>query len=367
MAIDFLYTEIGRGHPFYLDGIRQCLPDPTPVQANTVFSCSRGISLLGWRMARAAYQLGSSALGGGLYSRLRGAQTRAQNGMLVKLLVRDVQSAYSIGDTPLVVAHPLLVKALSERTSLFYQHGEVVAPSESLQTGRHTVFVPTPDLADRFMNAGVASAQIIVTGLCIEDALTTQSQDDFTARMSRYASGGPLTLALYSSGAEPLAHVRQLRSCARALLRRGHRVIAFCRQNGRLQTHLESLHQEKGHARESLLTLEPYRDRAMLHERTMAQFSTFDAFLAPSHERTQWALGLGLPMFMTGPAIGTFAPLNRDVLLAAGVARDLPADIDEAWVNAALHRNDSLTDMSLKGWEQHPISGFQTIANVLQT
>lgn len=365
MAIDFLYTEIGRGHPFYLDGIRECLPAAAVGQVNSVFDCSHGISLLGWRMARSAYRLGSSTAGGGLYSRVRGTQKRAQNSKLMALLVRDVRSRYGVGDTALVVAHPLLANALSRRASLYYQHGELVAPAESLLTGQHHVCVPTDAVADAFLGAGLPHGQIIVTGLCIEDALQQQSARLFSERMSRFKTGGPLTLALYSSGAEPLPHVRQLLDCARVLLGRGDRVIAFCRIKGRFHRQLERRLGVPNATTRDGLTLVPYCDRPTLHAKTLEHFPAFDAFVAPSHERSNWALGLGLPLFMTGPAIGTFAPLNRDLLLKSGVACGLPEEIDSEW-GQALHRDGMLAEMSEKGWGQHDISGFRTIAECLQ-
>ncbi|MDA1043649.1 MAG: hypothetical protein O3C57_00340, partial [Verrucomicrobia bacterium] len=70
MTFDFLYAEIGRGHPFYLDGIRSALPDSATVHVDNVFTRSRGISLLGWQLARGAYAWGSSRSGGRVYTRL---------------------------------------------------------------------------------------------------------------------------------------------------------------------------------------------------------------------------------------------------------------------------------------------------------
>ncbi len=365
MAIDFLYTEIGRGHPFYLDGIRDSLSPNTPHAAASVFDCSRGISLLGWQLARTAYRLGSSTAGGGLYSRLRGTQKRAQNSALMDLLVRDIRARYGRDDNRLIVAHPLLVTALQERTSLFYQHGEVVAPAESLQTGRHCVFVPTTTVADAFLHAGLPANQIVVTGLCIEHELEAQSELHRQQRRSRYDAGGPLTLALYSSGAEPWPHVRQLVSCAGALLDHGDQVIAFCRRGQGFHRKLQALSRSQAAAPENRLTIVCYDTRQDLHDQTLAHFAAFDAFVAPAHERANWALGLGLPHVIAGPCIGTFAPLNRDVLLNAGVACDLPADIGTSWA-AALHEDGRLAAMSDQGWGHHNINGFRTIADALE-
>ena len=70
--IDFLYTNIGRGHPFYLDGIMQALVRSGNIsivrQKHDVFELSSGLSLNGWQLARWLYQKGSSGgLVGSIY------------------------------------------------------------------------------------------------------------------------------------------------------------------------------------------------------------------------------------------------------------------------------------------------------------
>jgi hypothetical protein len=108
-----------------------------------------------------------------------------------------------------------------------------------------------------------------------------------------------------------------------------------------------------------------YASRRELNHFTAQLFAHFDYFVAPPHERTNWALGLGLPMLMPGPDIGSYAPLNRRTLLEAGVARELPKDptrVSEAGSLARLLTPGALTRMAEAGWERYPIDGFDRIA-----
>jgi len=99
-------------------------------------------------------------------------------------------------------------------------------------------------------------------------------------------------------------------------------------------------------------------------------FRSFDYFVAPSHERTNWALGLGLPMFVVDPPLGSFAPLNREFLLAHSVARvianareasDLGESLDK------LHKSGELQQMAAAGWGRYDAQGFSRIAEMLQS
>ncbi|MDE0838507.1 MAG: hypothetical protein OSB41_05570 [Kiritimatiellae bacterium] len=363
MAIDILYTEIGRGHPFYLDGVRACLPETVSCRIDTVQACSRGLSQLGWHLARHAYTLGSSTSGGALYSRLRAGQHRAQKGPLAKLLCRDVIRRYETRDTPLLVAHPILVNALKNRPQLYYQHGEVVAPPESLIAGAYTAFVPTSDVADQFISAGMPATQICVTGLCIENSLRQNASRCFDARQARLKANAPLTCALYASGAEPRPHVASLTRFARAAMQAGHRLAVFCKHHGALHQAMRTFENEF----EGQYSVATHSDRASLNTNTSSRFPDFDVLIAPSHERSNWALGLGLPMCILGPCIGTFAPRNRDLLHQAGVACDMPegttADVGR-WFSD-VHESGALATMSSKGWGEYAIDGFNTIASRL--
>jgi len=111
-----------------------------------------------------------------------------------------------------------------------------------------------------------------------------------------------------------------------------------------------------------------YQDRAELNRLTTARFEEFDYFVAPSHERTGWALGLGLPMFVVDPAIGSFAPLNRAFLLECGVADVLGSGVAAAQFGENARRlraSGRLRSMSEAGWQRFDTRGFSNIAQLL--
>ncbi|RKX25395.1 MAG: hypothetical protein DRP45_05970, partial [Candidatus Zixiibacteriota bacterium] len=195
--ITFLYTNIGRGHPFYLDGIAEALSRSdshiTRVEAN-VFEISTGLSGFAWRLVRWLYQRGSSnGLAGALYSRFRRNVDFNKRGPLLGLVGRSLLKWASEQSVPVIVAHPLLVAILRGKADLIYQHGERVCPSSAAIGGADMVLVPTQEAAGPFLEAGYASNQVQITGLCIEPALTGQAEPAFQARVTRLANDGPLT------------------------------------------------------------------------------------------------------------------------------------------------------------------------------
>jgi hypothetical protein len=90
----------------------------------------------------------------------------------------------------------------------------------------------------------------------------------------------------------------------------------------------------------------------------------FDYFVAPAHERTNWALGLGLPMFVLTPDIGPFAPLNHEVLCSSGAAVEVHAGEFSDQLHS-LATNGRLASMAEAGWHPDSISGFAHIADYL--
>ncbi len=108
-----------------------------------------------------------------------------------------------------------------------------------------------------------------------------------------------------------------------------------------------------------------YRTRRELDTLTSLVFPYFDYFVAPAHERVNWAVGLGLPMVALSPTAGPYAPLNLALVQREGVAVD-SLDLGPAntfhWNISKLHREGKLSAMSSAGWNRYPITGFDTIA-----
>jgi hypothetical protein len=113
-----------------------------------------------------------------------------------------------------------------------------------------------------------------------------------------------------------------------------------------------------------------FDDRRQLDGLTARLFDRFDYFVAPSHERSNWALGLGLPMFVVDPPLGSFSPLNREFVLAASVATILAGraeSLDFGGKLGELRARGGLAEMARAGWGRFDIRGFVNIAQFLQS
>jgi len=116
--------------------------------------------------------------------------------------------------------------------------------------------------------------------------------------------------------------------------------------------------------------LQTYADRAELDAITLAHFPARDYFVAPAHERTNWALGLGLPLVILGPDVGTFAPRNRELLSAQQVAAPLHGGAAAEAFGAqldGLRQAGVLAQRAAAGWGRQPINGFLSIADALES
>ena len=381
--LSFLYTNIGRGHPFYLDGIVELAGESErfELSISDVFESSRDISNLGWRLARSLYKIGSTdSIIGQMYNKLRGSTDFNKASTMTNIMGRDIEKKYHGESAPLIVAHPILVGMLSGRKNLLYQHGELAVPKQAVVAGAEYVFVPTEKAAEPFITSGYSSSNVIVTGLCIELCIVNQAETAFKKRMSRFDSSDLLTGAFFSSGAEPKPHIEKLVLAAVSTVKEGHRAIVFAKRNGKLAINLErefrrsnleitTVSEKSQHViseTENILCL--YSDRKTETELVCRFFDKLDFFVAPSHERSNWAMGLGLPMFILEPAIGPFSPLNREILLTAGVAESMnSAEEANQFVEKLneLKKSRELQQMSESGWGKHPITGFQAISDFL--
>jgi len=339
-----------------------------------VFEVSKGLAEIGWKTARWLYRKGSSGgMVGRLYEKLRNGKTD-QPSLLLNLMGQEIVRFYGKSDTPLLVAHPTLVTILRHRPNLIYQHGELIAPDQALVSGAAYVLVPTNDCANRFVAHGYASEQIVVTGLCIELPLVRQATDAFHLRQQRYSGGQPLTGAFFSSGAEPDAHIEALAAAVKSTFEAGHRAVAFAKANGKLARAIpaavpialmdESTENWRG------VRLLTYHNRREENALTARYFPQFDFLVAPGHERVNWAVGLGLPIFMLEPGIGPFAPRNRDLVLDRNCGESLQSLDDAHQLGKRITQakaESRLTTMATAGWGKEPINGFDTIAGWLQS
>jgi hypothetical protein len=385
LRINFLYTNIGRGHPFYLDGILEALVrrgDVRLVRGETdVFEESRGLSRFAWQAARWMYRNGSSpGIVASVYKKLRSNADYNRPSAFLRLMGRDLRRRYSLDPNPIVVAHPILIAILKGKHNLIYQHGELVTPAEAVVAGASKVLVPTDGAAVPFIDSGYDSRDVVVTGLCIEPSLVKQAGDAFTARLKRIGGDDPLVGAFFSSGAEPQQHIEKLVRAAVSAATHGGKVILFAQRDRVfarkaaehfLSTGIEFAGMDSRQFLPADLPpalIVQYASRREENSFAAQLFPTFDYFAAPSHERTNWASGLGLPMFVVGPQIGPFAPLNCELLVHAGVAGQIDSNSNANTFGERLNHlrvSSRLAEMAKAGWEKHRIDGFDNIAEFL--
>jgi hypothetical protein len=240
-------------------------------------------------------------------------------------------------------------------------HGELVAPPEASVRNAERIFVPLAETAAAFAAAGIAREKLLVTGICVENELLPGAPADAVARLERLRGRAPLTLGLFSSGAEPRAHVRCLALAAAAAARAGHRVLAFCAAGGRLERAMA------GRSPGGRVEVIRFSGREDLDQRTAERFGELDLVLSPPHERSNWALALGIPFLLVGPDIGPFAPLNRALLLGRGVAAEISSlTVAERLAEhlAALREGGELSRMAERGTDADR-RGFARAAEML--
>jgi len=360
----FVCADIGRGHPFYLDGLRQelgaLLPPGVPLESHRAPDLSGPAGRLAWFAIRQMYLRGSSpGLWSGLYARLRRNNDYDRDTQALRVLRSALRAGVArAGRGPIVVSHPLLVAALRPHPCVIYQHGELVTPGEAVVLGAHRVLVPTPEAAAPFLAAGYDASTVCITGLCIEPELVAQAEVCFRDRVSRLDSGRSLTGAFFSSGAEPSPHVETLARALGSAVHSGGTADVFVSRGGRFAAVVTGQRKRMSGEESERVRLHSFDSRGELDRLTALQFHAFDYVVAPPHERSHWAIGLGLPMFLVGPDVGPFAPLNRRLLLDQGVARPLE---DGPGFGASLAQwlaQGQLASMANLGWGRHSNLGF---------
>lgn len=367
MSVSLLGSEIGRGHPFYSDGLVRALElagrGDVLARRASVFQVSRGLSLAAWKAVRASYRTaGRGGAVSSLYHRLRGTMDYDRESFLLRVLGRDLKR-WAGEDGVVVVDHPAVVGALGGRADVWYFHGELVAPPEAVVRRAARVLVPREDVAGEFVRGGLRPEQVLVTGVCVENELVDGAPGWASARRERIRSGAPLTIAFFSSGAEPVAHVETLAAGAAAVAASPHRAIVFAARGGRLEAAVRREAARTGSAPEVVT----FDGRAELDRLTAERFALFDAVVTPPHERSNWAVALGVPFLLVGPDIGPFAPRNRALLLGSGVAAEIADAADARKLPETIERlraDGRLLRMSENGADPAP-RGFRRAAELL--
>lgn len=344
-------SEVGRGHPQYLDSVLAAL------RRQGITDVPRVVPR--WRLARLGYRLGGTGgLLTALYGRARSgaAPSRAVLALLDEGLRRRLRDC---GDTVLV-DHPLLAHLLGPVCRVGYVHGEIAAPPSAAVATAWRTFVPLPGTADRLAAAGVRRGSLVTTGLIIEPDLADVAEFAFAARVRRLAAPAPLAVAFFTSGACPRPHLRQIIAGVRSCLAAGHRATLFCGTDPRLPGRFRrALGDPPGLA----LVSAPTRREDVA--RTAGYLPELDVMVAAAHERTGWACGLGLPLFILRPDIGPFAPLNRAFAVARGAAADAGSPAGLPGLLDRLRSSGGLAAMARSGFGDLAIDGAAAVARHL--
>jgi hypothetical protein len=331
-----IYTDIGRGHPNYLDSVLRHLRLNHPVEFSgvsvfSVLSVSQGLSLAGWKAVQTAYRVGArGGLLSSLYSKARSRKAAySGNSALERLLRRDLMRRLSDRETDCLVAHPLLASMLGDHHRVLYLHGEIAAPRESAVPKAERVYVPLPETHERMQSMGVPQDALLQTGLVLEPELCIDRDETARKRIERLQSNQPLTAGFFISGAYPAQHVKMIALAATSCLAAEFDVRLFWGIDPRELRRLLQLLGDVGHeaifddatAKEipdGRLIVVTAKTREAETQRSLSYLPLLDVFCAAPHERVNWAVGAGLPMIMITPTIGSFAAENCAFVLQRG-------------------------------------------------
>jgi len=324
--IVFLSTEIGRGHPNYLDSVfrllqKECSSKEIPYL--NVFNQSKGLSKAGWNLVKRLYFLGGK---GGIstkfYNFFRGKREGvSEDSFFMNILGKDIKKNFDGFEGICQVDHPLTATILSDVCRVWYVHGEIAAPSECAVGGAEKIFVPLKETQAKLVANGVDPESIVITGLVIEPELLKDAKTSFEQRIERIKSQKDLTIGFFSSGAYPPEHIEKIILGTKSIIQNGIRAIVFLgydeKRYKKTEDQLRKLNvrvlvdeEDVPEKKDWQLLLIKGKDRIYDTKKAAELLPHLDAFVAAPHERTNWAVGLGLPLFALFPLIGTFAPQN---------------------------------------------------------
>jgi hypothetical protein len=329
-----LYSDIGRGHPSYLDSLLYLLKDEHPsLVVRTVFDESKGLFLLSWKFVSWLYGISGK---GGLQTRFynfirRRSQKGSHDSLATKLLGRDLKKAYAGFEGICLVDHPLIARSLAGVCRVWYVHGEIAAPAECAIKGVEKILVPLEETKEKLVAQGAEAEAVVTCGLMIEPQLVQDAKVVFKKRLERIKSNQPLMVGFFTSGAYPKEHMEKIMLGAESIIRAKYKAIVFCgtnphkfdwvknRAKGWGVKIVEDREAESPESDDFDLMLVSRKTRQEDTQRAVELIPQLDAFAAASHERTNWAVGLGLPMFVLFPLIGTFASQNFEFAQKQGV------------------------------------------------
>ncbi len=355
MKILAINLEIGLGHPNYLDYVLQAIKQMHPrveIVSRDVLNEEKGLKKLFWQVSKGIYSLG--AKGGlitDLYNKFRSA-SKTPRISVCSIISKDYDK--------ILVAHPILATSFD---CAWYIHGEIAAPKECVLENVKKIVVPTDYTAKRLIAQGVKPEQILVSGLIIAPDLVAGAKENYLNRVARIKSDKPLTIGFFISGAYPPGHIKKMIAGIISLSKENQRVIVFLGTNAnKAKDFLRTLDNKKKreNASESAILFVQGRTRSDYQKRVNKLLPLLDVFVAPSHEHTNWAVGLGLPMFALFPMIGSYAKENFEFAKKQEVVFPLRTIDDTKNLGKAiaeLRSSGILLKMAENGFDKFPING----------
>lgn len=361
-----IYSDIGRGHPSYLDSVIEVLARHTDrYRVVHLADLLTDREQRAWRLARTLYRLGGTGgITTALYNAVRNSRSRPANWQL-RVLGRDLRQRFAGFQGTCLVEHPLVARILAPVCRTVYLHAEIAAPAVAAVVDADRIFAPLEQTAARLKDCGVRREALTVTGLVVEPELARIAESAFEARLIRYRSDRPLTVGLFTSGAYPRPHLDRIVAVARSLAAAGHRPLIIAgtdrAQAERLRTRLTAV------------TIPPgdvlgFGTRQAETTRTIELFPQLDLFVAAAHERTGWAVGLGLPLLTLLPHIGPFARENHRFALEQVTCLPLRTVADASGAGdlvSGLRRSGELERLTRNGFGTHPLGGAERTADSL--
>jgi hypothetical protein len=229
-----LYSDIGRGHPSYLDSLLYLLKEKYPkIICRTVFQESKGLSLFAWRLISWLYKLSGK---GGLQTRFynfirRWSQKGSEDSPAIRILGRDLKRAYRNFRGICLVDHPQIARSLVGICRVWYVHGEIAAPAECAIKGVEKILVPLQETKEKLIACGVKEDALMVCGLMIEPPLVKSADRAFQKRSERIGSDQPLTVGFFTSGAYPKEHMKKIMLGAYSVIQKKMKAVIFCGTN----------------------------------------------------------------------------------------------------------------------------------------
>ncbi|MEO0101088.1 MAG: hypothetical protein ABIK84_01665 [candidate division WOR-3 bacterium] len=335
--------EIGRGHPNYLDSFLKVYPRKTLLLKKE------------WKIMKRLYLFGGR---GGICTKIYNRWRRKGKApkFLLSLFRKDLERELK-GAEVVMISHPILVQILQGRCKIFYLHGEIAAPEESLVSADQ-IFVPLPFTKEQFLKAGIPEERLLVSGLVMEPELVPIAEQSFQKRIKRLERGEKLTVAFFSSGAYPRVHIKKINQAVAEIEKFDIQVFLFSGNNRRLARYWEKRFPK------AKIIFSWHREEE--NKKFAEILPELDCFVAPAHERTNWCCGLGLPLFSLLPHIGSYAPLNYQFAYSQGVTLPLaPENFGETILK--LREGGKLQEMAEKGFGKFPIDGAKRIAEKVFT